>query len=175
MAIKVLFTRRESMCQQCVTEATGFKKRPFKGWFLVRATKPDIDSDGFGPAIGDWGIGVCNDPYFWIDGTPAPDPTYGMTKEQEEVYYDNLTDEQKEANSRFDDWMENVAEALVGEVVYGYLLGKACVDSGWNDKKGLTKFVAHHIWMASQSEQWPHDMPAVLNAQGEAVPLEHED
>ena len=26
------------MCQQCTTEATAFKKRPFKGWFLVQAT-----------------------------------------------------------------------------------------------------------------------------------------
>lgn len=164
------------MCQQCTTEATAFKKRPFKGWFLVRATKSDLDSEGYGPKVGDWGIGVCNDPYFWFEGTPAPDPTHGMTDEQEEEYYKNETPEQKEAGEKFYKFLEQVSDGLQGEAIYGYLLGKACAESGWNsEEEGLHSFVTRKVWEASQSEQWPHDMPAKLNDKGEAIPPEHED
>lgn len=113
------------MCMQCTTEATAFKKRPFKGWFLVQATKDDVDNEGDGPRAGCWGIGVCNDPYFWFGGTPAPSPTHGMTDEQEEEYYKNETPEQEEAGKKFDAFLEEIYDSLEGPAIYGYLLGKA--------------------------------------------------
>jgi hypothetical protein len=165
------------MCQQCTTEATAFKKRPFKGWFLVQATKDDVDSDGYGPEAGCWGIGVINNPAVWFDGTPAPDPTYGMTDEQEEAYYKNMTPEQKEADSKFNDFFLGIEEALESMyAITGHSLVEACIASGWQKEKGgLAPFIAHRVWLASQSEQWPHNRPAKLNEKGEAIPEEHED
>ena len=69
------------MCEQCTAKAVGFGS-PLPGWYLVRAT-----TDGWMMKDQDWGLVRCNDPDFYWDVTPIPDPYKGMTDEEVKIFY----------------------------------------------------------------------------------------
>jgi len=154
------------MCMQCETESTGFEKSPIEGFYLCQATKA-VPSEKVKEGM--WGFVRCNDPEFWWEATPVPDPTFGMTEEQTKVFYDSMTPEQESADEAFLAYMGSVQKCLdtVGAQM-GYYICKACIEVGWDIKEGgLASFLCHKIWEASQSKQITHAQEMTEAAQAQ--------
>lgn len=155
------------MCMQCVAKTDNFEKDPITGFFLCQATidtpYPEGDTDHV--KKGWWGFGVSNDPLFWFEHTPVPDPTFGMTEEQEKAFYEGKGDDEA-----FMEYMNELDEILYGNglpPVVGYRMVKACIDLGWKeDEGGFVPFLAHNVWMASQSRRITHAEQEAAGAEG---------
>ena len=70
------------MCQQCLSLPVYFGE-PLPGWTLARARAHDEDWP-----IGWWGLLRINDPDFIWELTPTPSPTWGMSDDEEEKYWE---------------------------------------------------------------------------------------
>ena len=71
------------MCEQCLTNIWNFGEVLPELW-VVRARR-----DGEIMEAGDWGLVLCNDPSIVWEKTPLVDPTYGMSKDEKNMYWNN--------------------------------------------------------------------------------------
>lgn len=108
------------MCEQCTAD-TIFFGSPLPGWFLVRATR-----DGWFMKKDDWGLVRSNDPDFYWQATPLPDPYKGFT--DEEVNASKILD--KDFLKAYEEFWPK----LEGSALAGYKLVRACEQMGYEEK-----------------------------------------
>lgn len=78
------------MCDQCTTEALRYGDEVLPGFWLMKAQKQGLRWNA-----DDWGLVECNDPTITWTSDPQPSPTYGLSDQEEEKWYeDNKADRQ---------------------------------------------------------------------------------
>ena len=102
------------MCVSCNAEAIGYGEI-FPGWYLVRATKNDVENNPEFPKDW-WGLVEANSPSFVFETTPEVEPISGDISS----------------------WCDKAAkfqEELLLSPETGYRLVSAAIQAGWNRKK----------------------------------------
>jgi hypothetical protein len=97
--------------------------------------------------VGDWGIGIQNDPTFHWKSTPMKDPTFGMSDEELDNYV--WTPEMEKAYDEFYDRLEEFRAALKVSAMEGYKLVKAAKELGFNEENGPFEY-----WLFNHLATW---------------------
>lgn len=80
---------------------------------------------------GQWGLVESNDPPFVWSVDPKPDPTVGMTEEEEQVFYDTNAEEAAALVQR----EKEFRSALSCLPLVGWRLVNACIAAGFDTEK----------------------------------------
>lgn len=145
------------MCDQCLTWPVSFGS-PLPGYTLMRARR-----DGCDWKRGEWGLIECNDPTFRWKSTPTPNPTFGMTDEQENDFfetYEKGTPEYARASLRAP---EDFREAVYGFPLEGFRLVTAAVERGYNPENA-----GFESWLFDYLGEWLKTAP--MEDEGDAFP-----
>ncbi len=142
------------MCLQCNSLPVYFGK-PFPGWTLARARAHDEQWP-----IGWWGLFRINDPEFVWELTPTPSPTWGMSEEQTDAFWERAEwGGVAQADADRDDWYRwPVGEAFLEAFAStdpetGYALISAAISVGYpyDDKvfaHWLFDYLGHYLTTA---------------------------
>lgn len=96
---------------------------------------------------GHWGLVESNDPTFVWDFEPLPDPTFNMSEEEQQVFYETHTDE----TARLDRDEARFAEIFHCSPLVGWRLVESCIKAGFDPKKygnvsyWLLNYLGQHI------------------------------
>jgi hypothetical protein len=129
------------MCEQCLVKPLVWRN-VLDGWSLIQATV-----DGSYMKAGQWGLVEINDPTFVWDFRPIPDPTAGMSEDEEEEFYETQT----EAVERLIAHEREFRDVLLCSPVTGWSLINACISSGFSPREHglvdhwLLNHLGHHI------------------------------
>lgn len=105
------------------------------GWMLVRLIESTqgLEVGQFVMGEGSWGLTWCSDPSFVFDLPPC---------------LDDDTDHSVMVAQHYE-------QRLTGRVFDGYLLGKACVEAGWNEMEcGLGYWLADRMYKHLEAMKW---------------------
>lgn len=106
---------------------------------------------------GEWGLVECNDPTYIWKKTPTPSPTWGMTDEEEEAFFDQLDDNDRLYDRSIGLIQGDFIGAFQGSPQDGYNLVKAGITRGYDpDKHGQFE-----IWFFDYLGEWLKTAPMV--------------
>ena len=118
------------MCEQCNVNPLYFDD-VLPGWTLIRARR-----QGYDMKVGQWGLLTMNSPDFIWTSTPKPDPTWGMSEEEEDKYNKEHPGESGCLPEDFTDAFINLDNV--------FQLGQACIKAGF-DPNGEIK-LSYWLW-----------------------------
>ena len=115
------------MCNTCLVKAYEICEL-FPGWFLVRATKDVVDDDEIEWHAGELGLLRMNDPDIIFDFEPIKDPTFYMSPEEEEKYYEYHSEEANKIDQKILDMADR---DILLDPVTGYELITSAKEAGF--------------------------------------------